>query len=169
VRNALATLTVGGHTAIGDAITQATKVLNGEKTLTGRRVPSAIVLLSDGFSDLGSDPVAAARQAGSQHIPVYTVALGTDHGTIKVKHPTHTNTVPVPLAPTQLQQIARASGGKSYTVKDAGDLNAVYTHLAQQFGHKQVQHAMTSSIAGVGLLLLLVAAGLSLLWFSRLT
>ena len=42
-----------------------------------RNQPTAIVLLSDGATTLGRDPVPVAAEAGKAKVPVYTVALGT--------------------------------------------------------------------------------------------
>jgi len=168
VRNALTGLKADGHTAIGDAINLATRVLTGLRGPGGKRIPGAIVLLSDGTSDVGSDPRAAARNARKSHIPIYTVALGTPNGTITVKHGRRNNTVPVPLSGTQLGQIASDAGGKAFTVANAGKLATIYASLATQIGHKHVKHEITASLAGGGLLLLLAGSSLSLLWFGRL-
>jgi Ca-activated chloride channel family protein len=167
-RSTLGQLRAGGHTAIGDAINQATGILTSLRTPSGKRPPGAIVLLSDGTSTTGADPLAAARQAASQHIPIYTVALGTQHGTITVPHGRTTATVPVPLSSQELGQIARQSGGREFTVADAGGLSTVYAHLAAQLGHKQVKREITASFAGGGLVLLLLGSALSLRWFGRL-
>ena len=51
------------------------------RRITGK-APAAIVLLSDGKSVRGSDPLAAAQAAKARKIPIYTVALGTANGTI---------------------------------------------------------------------------------------
>ena len=167
-RQALTQLRVGGHTAIGDAINTATRVLSALRGPNGKRVPAAIVLLSDGGSTSGADPIAAAKQAAALHIPVYTVALGTSHGTITIKRGSRNATVPVPLDPQELGQIAASSGGKAYTVGDTEKLSAVYTHLAAQLGHKKVKHEITASFAGGGLVLLLLGSIASLWWFGRL-
>ena len=50
----------------------------------GKHPPGAILLISDGASNVGSDPIAAAREAASLHIPIYTIALGTYQGTIPI-------------------------------------------------------------------------------------
>jgi Ca-activated chloride channel family protein len=168
-RAALTHLHANGHTAIGTAVQLATHVLSGLRSPTGRRVPSAIVLLSDGTSTTGADPLTAARDAGAAHIPVYTVALGTGHGTITVTHPNGTTrTVPVPLNPSELQQIARLSKGRSFTIGSSAGLSAVYAHLAAQLGHKHVSRQMTASFAGAGFVLLLLGSAMSLRWFGRL-
>jgi Ca-activated chloride channel family protein len=167
-QSALKQLRAGGHTAIGDAINTAVRSLLSLRGQNGKRPPAAIVLLSDGTSTNGADPIAAAKQAAAQHIPVYTVALGTSHGTITVTHGTRTETVPVPLDPQELEQIASVSGARSFTAGDTNQLKAVYVHLAAQLGHKQVKHEITASFAGGGLVLLLVGSVLSLFWFGRL-
>jgi Ca-activated chloride channel family protein len=164
VRSALTQLHAGGHTAVGDAITRATSVLTSLRGPGGKRIPGAVLLLSDGTSTAGADALTAARQAATQHIPVYTVALGTQHGTIQVGK----RTVPVPLSAQQLEQIATTSGGRAYTAADTGKLTAVYSHLAAQFGHKRVQREVTSGFAAAGLGLALVGGALSLAWFGRL-
>lgn len=164
----LAQLRAGGHTAIGDAINTAVRSLLSLRGQNGKRPPAAIVLLSDGTSTNGADPIAAAKQAAAEHIPVYTVALGTAHGTIPVKHGTRTTIVPVPLDPSELAQIASSSGGRSFTVNDTSQLTTVYAHLAAQLGHKQVKHEITASFAGGGLVLLLIGSVLTLAWFGRL-
>jgi Ca-activated chloride channel family protein len=168
VRAALATLRPGGHTDIGNAIQVAVTQLQRLRGPHGRRVPGAAVLLSDGGSTGGIDPIAAARAARAHRIPIYTVALGTARGVIGVRRGRRTDTVPVPVAPDELRAIARASGGRSYTVADAGTLAAVYAHLAEKLGHRAVRRGLTATFAGAGLALLAVSAALSLVWFGRL-
>jgi Ca-activated chloride channel family protein len=158
----------GGGTAIGDAILTALRTLNAVHAPNGKRPPGAIVLLSDGGSNFGASAVAAARKAHSEHVPVYTIALGTDHGTIQGRQNGRMATIPVPVSATELSQIAAASGGRAYTAADSSRLTEVYAHLAKQLGHKNVKREITASFAGGGLALLIVGGVLSLLWFGRL-
>ncbi len=67
----------GGGTAIGETLTTALHSLTALKSTAGKRLPSAIVLLSDGTSNVGENPLIAARQAKADHIPIYTIAIGT--------------------------------------------------------------------------------------------
>jgi Ca-activated chloride channel family protein len=62
-----------GATAIGDALTLASKFL----PKSGHR---AVVLITDGVNNSGSDPLEAAQRLGRQGIPVYTVGIGTQSG-----------------------------------------------------------------------------------------
>jgi Ca-activated chloride channel family protein len=158
----------GGGTAIGDAIQTALRTLNAVRGPNGKRPPGAIVLLSDGGSNFGTSAVGAAQQARAQHVPVYTIALGTAHGTIRGEQNGRVTTLPVPVSADELGRIAAASGGRSYSAADSGKVSQVYTHLAKQIGHKNVKREITASVAGGGLVLLLIGSGLSLMWFGRL-
>ncbi|MBV9418089.1 MAG: VWA domain-containing protein [Solirubrobacterales bacterium] len=168
VRSALAQLRITGGTAMGDAIQTALRSLTSGHRAGVKQAPAAIVLISDGASDVGSDPIAAARQAAADHIPVYTVVLGTPTGTVTEHRRTGTVTIPVPPDPQQLAEIARVSHGQSFTATDANHLNTVYQHLGAELSHKKVKHEITASFAGGGLMLLLVGSVASLAWFGRL-
>jgi Ca-activated chloride channel family protein len=158
----------GGGTAIGDAIQTAFHVLTTLPPKGGKRPPSAIVLLSDGTSNVGTSPLAAAQQAKARHIPIYTIALGTPNGTIPIKRGSQTVTTPVPVSSQELAEIASSSGGRAYTAADSANASAVYAHLATQLGHKKVKREITASFAGGGLVLLLLGSVMSLRWFGRL-
>ncbi len=168
VLTALGQLRSSGGTAMGEAILTALRELKSLPPVGGKRPPGAIVLISDGASNVGSDPLAAARQAAAQHVPIYTVALGTPNGTVQIKRGATTVTVYVPPSPQELAQVAHLSGGRAFTAADTAGLSAVYEHLAAQLGHKHVKHEITASFAGGGLVLLLLGSVLSLRWFGRL-
>jgi Ca-activated chloride channel family protein len=170
---ALGRLRSSGGTATGEAIQTGVKVLQRAPAQNGKKPPSAIVLLSDGASTKGVDPVAAAQAAAKLKIPVYTVTLGTPGGTITVpRSPSNpsagTITKPVPPDVASLRQIAQASKGKSYTAESAKDLSEVYERLGSQLGTKKEPRQITAGFAGAGLVLLGLGAALSLRWFGRL-
>ncbi|MBV9607759.1 MAG: VWA domain-containing protein [Solirubrobacterales bacterium] len=168
VKSALAQLKITGGTAIGDAIRTSLRTLTANQKAGAKQPPAAIVLLSDGSNDVGSDPISAAQQAAADHIPIYTVVLGTAHGTVTEKRASGTVTVPVPPDPSQLAQIASVSHGKSFTATDANKLSTVYQHLGAELSHKKIKREITSSFAGGGLALLLLGGVASLTWFGRL-
>jgi Ca-activated chloride channel family protein len=167
VVGALSGLHAYGHTAIGRALQLADQILERQRNTAEKRVPGAIVLLSDGGSDVGISPITVAKQSKAHHIPIYTVALGTSRGTISVPHAGKNRSVPVPIAPATLDQIGAASGGQAFTVGDATHLSDVYARLAAKLGHKRVERQITRDFAGVGLLLLLLGSAMSLRWFGR--
>lgn len=72
-RSAIATLFAEGHTAIGDGLQASLDQI----TSAGDPVTQeAIILLTDGFKDTGSDPLIAAVNCAARHVKVYTIALG---------------------------------------------------------------------------------------------
>ena len=54
-----------------------------------RRLPAAIVLLGDGASTRGADPIDIVQDTKKYKIPVYTVALGTPERHAHPHRPEH--------------------------------------------------------------------------------
>jgi Ca-activated chloride channel homolog len=171
INAALDQLAPRGGTGTGEAIQAATNILRRQPGVNGKRPPAAIVLISDGAATGTIDPVAAAQAARKLRIPIYTVALGTAQGTITVPRPGGgggTETRAVPPDPQSLAEVARASGGKTFTAADATKLSDVYKNLGSLLGTKNAKREITAGFAGGGLALLLLGAAMSLRWFGRL-
>ncbi|HEX2103448.1 MAG TPA: VWA domain-containing protein [Solirubrobacteraceae bacterium] len=164
VREALASLEADGGTATGEAIDAALGTLE-ERGQRGR-APAAIVLLSDGKSTDGRDPVEIARRAGRLKVPIYTVALGTNEGV--VPGGPYGQPLPVPPDPETMRRIAKVSGGKAYEIDEGDALEEVYDSLGSRLGTRKEKREVSSSFALGGLLLLAGAAGLAVRWRSRL-
>ena len=154
VRESLDAVKAAGSTATGDAITAALTSIKGE-------APAAIVLLSDGKSVRGSDPLTAAQQARERKIPIYTVALGTAAGTIDGDEP-------VPPDPATLEQIAKLTGGAAFTAGDLEQLDQVYERLGSQVATEKRKLEVTNLFAGGALALMALAALSSIRMFGRL-
>jgi Ca-activated chloride channel family protein len=172
-RAAIAKMESSGGTASGEAIATSVTALRTNPKAQGKPdeqpPPAAIVLLSDGKSTSGRNAISAARAAGDAGVRVYTVALGTDAGTIQVPQKSGgTVTRQVPPDPDALQQIAEASGGKSFSASTTDGLSEVYEKLGSQLGHKNKKKEITAEFAGGGLALLLLGGVMSLGWFGRL-
>lgn len=170
---ALKTLHTGEGTALGEAIqrsVQVARVSTAASTQHGSRPPAAVLLISDGAQTQGRvQPVAAAREARQQGVPVYTVSLGTPDGILERPVPGgFTERIAVPPDPQTLEQVAEASGGRSFRVADAARLQRVYEDLGSRFGKTQKTHELSVAAVGAGGLLALAGGALSLLWFRRL-
>ena len=87
VRRTIDGLRSSGGTATGEGLAASLRLLERRERGRRRVPPSAIVLLSDGKSTHGRDPLPVAREAARLRIPIYTVAWGTDGGTISVQTP----------------------------------------------------------------------------------
>jgi len=168
LRAALASLHTGEGTAIGDAVALAAS-LGRRQRADGVVPPTSVLLISDGARDGGRrPPLVAARQAKAQHVPVYTILLGTPNGVVQHKLPGGYNeTLRVPPSAQTLQAIARTSGGEFFTASNDRRLSTVYDTLRSRLGHKRQSREITDGFAGGAALLLLAAGGLSAIWFRR--
>ncbi len=168
VREALNRMRPSGGTATGEALKAALQVLRPKLKEGQKPAPAAIVLLSDGESVTGRDPVDVAQEAARAKVPIYTVALGTSSGTIEVKRRDgSTVTTPVPPDPEAMEQVAKTSGGASFTAADADQLSTVYDRLGSQLGKKHERREVTVWFVGGALALLGLGAASSLALFGR--
>ena len=154
-----------GATATGDALQSGIDALVRERQ-AGRRVPAAMILLSDGRTTIGRGPIAVSRSARRLRIPIYTVSLGTAAAT--VPSPGLGPPLPAVPDPQTLRQIARASGGRAFSAEDDEELSSIYKALGSQLGTKEEKREVTSAFAVGGLVLLLGAAAASVRWRGRL-
>ena len=69
---------------------------------------------------------------------------------------------------TTLAQIAEVTGATAFDAPTADDLSAVYDNLQSRVGFTNEEQEITSWFAAGALLLVVVAAGLSAVWFGRL-
>jgi Ca-activated chloride channel homolog len=167
VRQALERLRPSGGTATGEALASSLGLVE-QAGPRGRPAPAAIVLLSDGVSTHGRDPLALAEEAAALRVPIYTVALGTDAGTIEVETPRGVEQRAVPPDRETLRRLADTTGGRYFEADDLPELNEVYERLGSQVAKRDEPREITAAFAGAGVLLLLGGAGLSLHWFRRL-
>jgi len=169
VRQAIANLTPGEGTAIGDAVALAARLGARQRSVDGVVPPESVLLLSDGAPDGGRTQTAAAvKQAKALHVPVSTVLLGTANGIVERKVTGgYTAQVRVPPSPGTLRLIARQTGGVFFRATSAKALDTVYRHLATRVGHRTESREVTDVFA-LGALVLLVAGGVfSVLRFRR--
>jgi Ca-activated chloride channel homolog len=158
----------GGGTAMGNALSIALSEIRTAPKIGHKRPPGSVLLISDGAANVGANPVTVAAQAKHQHVRIFTVSVGTAHGVAKIPHRNGEVTTPVPVDPTELAQIAQVSGGRAFRAPDSATLGAIYSSLAKVLSHHRVEQQLTGFVAGAGLLLVALGAGLSLLWFARL-
>jgi Ca-activated chloride channel homolog len=158
-----------GGTATGEGLSTALGMLERQSVRDRRRAPAAILLLSDGESTHGRDPMEAARVARRLGVPVHTVALGTPDGTIRARvRGGGTAIRRVPPDRETLQAIARTTRARAFEVEDAEELDTVYERLGSQVATRPERREISAAFAA-GAMLCLVGGGLlSLRWFARL-
>jgi Ca-activated chloride channel family protein len=126
--------------------------------------PARIVLLSDGYRTAGRPIEDAATAAAAANIPVSTIAFGTDNGTVTIQNQTQR----VPVDKPSLQKLAETTHGHYYEAASLTELKQVYQDMGSSIGYRTVPREVTQWYVGAGLLFAFAAAGMSLLWTSRL-
>jgi Ca-activated chloride channel family protein len=127
--------------------------------------PAVVVLLSDGENTVGRSNDEAAAAAAADGRPVYTVAVGTDGGTIDLPDGT---TQPVPVNRPALEDLAQKTGARAFTAYSSDELRQVYEDLGRTLTEEPVQKDISGWFVGGAMGLLALAALGSLLWFARL-
>jgi len=165
VKDALGTLGPGGGTAIGSAIqvavAQLANIAQTNKAL--KQPPAMVVLLTDGTSNTGVDPLSAAADAKQAGIPVETVGIGQRNQTTILG-----GRVVDGVDETTLQGIASATGGRYFFAADESQLNKIYSDLGSRIGWVTTKLDLTIPILALGTFILVIGGLFSLRWFRLL-
>lgn len=127
--------------------------------------PASIVLLSDGQSNVGPDPLEVARAAAAAGVRVYTIGIGTPEGTVLQ---IQGRSVYTRLDEDTLRAVAEETGGRYFSARDEEGLREIYEELARERRFEDEKTEITFAFAAAGLLISALAGGLGLLWFNRL-
>ena len=126
---------------------------------------AAVVLLSDGENTVGRSNDEAATAANAEGRPVYTVAVGTDGGTVQLPDGTSQS---VPVNRAALADLASKTGARSFTAYSSDELRSVYKDLGRTLTKEPVQKDVSGWFVGGAMAFLALAALGSLIWFARL-
>jgi Ca-activated chloride channel homolog len=131
----------------------------------GSNSSAAIVLLSDGLSNVGPDPIKAAEIAADYGVRVFTVGIGTTEGTSLTVDGW---TSRVRLDEEALQKIAAVTHAEYFRAGNANELKKIYQYLSARLTlEKKTPTEVTSLFIGFGAALAMLAALLSMWWFNR--
>lgn len=169
IRRGIDDLELDESTAIGDALTSATSLLvnAADPDAAPEQAPGVIVLLSDGETTVGRLTSEGAEQAADAGVPVYTIAFGTEGGSIL--DPASGQTVPVPVRPADLELVAETTGGEAFEAATGDELASAYDQIAESLGETigepiEIVKELTWQWALAAFLLLTGAWALSLWW-----
>lgn len=126
---------------------------------------AVVILLTDGATTTGPDPVAAGRLAGDYGVKVYTVGFGSANGDVV---DFGGRSMRAQLDADTLQAIADATEGEYYEATSAEGLGEVYESLSTRLISEKKLTEIAFVFAGIGALLAAAAAGLSMAWFGRI-
>jgi Ca-activated chloride channel family protein len=126
---------------------------------------AAIIMLTDGQTTTGPDPIESARIAADRGVRVYTVGIGTPGGeTIGAEG----WSMRVRLDEQSLKTIATLTQGEYFYAGTAPDLQKIYQNLNTKLFFEQKETEISALFAAAAAVLALVSALLSLLWFNRI-
>jgi len=127
---------------------------------------AAVILLTDGQRTTGPDPIDAAKMAAERGVRVYTVGIGTKEGeTIAFEG----WSMRVRLDEETLKSIANVTHADYFYAGTAEDLKKVYQGLSARMVVEKRETEISALFAALGALLVVLAAGLSVWWFGRVT
>jgi len=194
LRKAVQNLTTARRTAIGSGILEALDAIaevnqsiapsvsgsNPENQSTpmprGEFAPDIVVVLSDGASNTGPQPLEAAREAVERGVRIYTIGYGTAEGSSmncgdrlqeqfffgggqgfggRFRRGIDEET---------LMGIAEMTGGEYYSATSAGELHDVFKQLPTYLSTRQESSEISVVFTAVGMLLMGLAIGLSMVW-----
>ena len=208
---ALAGLTTGRRTAIGDGILasiDAVSMIDPEVPRStsdsnpgvepapvpqGDYAPDIVVLLTDGASNTGTDPIEAAQEAATRGVRVYTIGFGTANGgsLSPTCAPQFQGREPNGgfggggfggggfggggggqgggqfrrgIDEDTLKQIATITGAKYFPAESSGELQNVFSSLPVDLIVKHETTEVSVAFAGLGAVLAALAMLLSRLW-----
>lgn len=170
---ALADIEPAEGTAPGDGLDLALALAAqaDDSVVTGdESAYAAVVLLSDGREATVTDPAAttlaaATDQAVEAGVPVYTVAYGTDAGTVVIDGEER----PVPADPEAMAAVAAATGGETHTATSAAQLVEVYDRIGTRIATVTETVDVLTPFALIAALGLAAAVAAGLVWSPRLT
>jgi von willebrand factor, type A len=154
---AIDNLEMAPSTAIGEAIytsLDALKQVPPDPDHPDETAPAAIVLLSDGASNLGRSSAAAAEQSKEMGVPIYTIAYGTQDGFVE----SNGERQRVAVDHHELYVIAERSGGKKFSAESADQLSEIYQAISSDVGYEKVPMEITDQYAGLAIIFAILAA-----------
>ena len=199
LREAVKNLTTARRTAIGsgileslDAIAEVNKSIASIESSSsveiqpgtlpkGEFAPDIIVLLSDGASNSGPEPLVAAQQAVERGVRIYTIGYGTASGSpmdcgdgFQERFFQGGGQGPSGwgfggrfrrgIDEETLMGIAEMTGGEYYSATSAGELHRVFEQLPTYLTTKEEHSEISVVFTALGMLLAGLAVLLSMVW-----
>lgn len=126
---------------------------------------AVVILLTDGATTTGPDPIAAGRLAADYGVRVFTVGFGSSEGDVV---DFGGRSMRARLDAPTLQDIADRTEAQYFEARSTEALTEVYDSLSTKLVAEKKLTEIAFIFAGVGAALALLAAGLSMAWLGRI-
>jgi Ca-activated chloride channel family protein len=168
-----------GGTSLGQGIFTSLNAISGEPltideasleqemqpSQIGNYPSAVVVLLTDGENTGPPDPLEIAQVAAEAGVRVFPVGIGSREGAVLQIDGFNIITQ---LNETTLQEIASLTNGSYHRADDEESLQEIYENIDLRLTIEGEKMEVTSIVAGISSLLLLIAGALSMLWFGRM-
>jgi Ca-activated chloride channel family protein len=131
----------------------------------GSYASAVIVLLTDGQSNVGPNPIEAARIAAERGVRIFTVGFGTVDGEILRFEGW---SMRVRLDEETLKTIADLTKGEYFYAGTSEDLHKVYQSLSARLVMETKETEVTALFSAAAAVMALIAVLLSVMWFNRI-
>ena len=131
----------------------------------GSYTSAAIILLTDGQSNVGPNPIEAARMASERGVRIFTVGFGTTEGEILRFEGW---SMRVRLDEETLKGIADLTRGEYFFAGSASDLKKVYQALSARIVLETKETEVTALFCAAAAVVVVLSAVLSVWWFHRI-
>lgn len=172
--NAIRNLSLARSTATGEGIFAALQAIESLSAVLGGAEgppPAQIVLMADGKQTVPTqDPTdprgayTAAREAEEAGVPISTISFGTGHGTVDIEG----QEIPVPVDDVAMEEIASITGGSFHKAASQEQIQQVFDNLGEEIGYEIEERDASRPWMAMGAVLLIAAAGSSLVLGQRL-
>lgn len=126
---------------------------------------AVVILLTDGQTTTGPDPIEAAKMAAERGVRVFTVGIGTPNGEILGGEGW---SMRVRLDEDSLKQIAKVTEAEYFYAGNATDLTKIYKKLHSKLVLEKKETEITALFSAVAAFFALLSGLLSMLWFHRI-
>jgi Ca-activated chloride channel family protein len=132
----------------------------------GSNQSMAIVLITDGQSNMGPDALKMAELAANHGVKIHTVGIGTTEGVVIQSQGM---SMRVRLDESALKKIANGTLGQYYRASETADLKNIYDSLGLtiRFERQQLTE-ITGPVLGLGILFIFMGCGVSFMRFGRI-
>ena len=161
---------------IDDSITSPYSGIEQIPVTGGEYIPAIVVLLTDGVSTTGTDPLFAAQFAVDRGVRVYTIGFGTDNNTSIPNCGFQGNDqfgwgggvgggrFGREIDEATLEQVSDMTGGSYHLAASADELQDVFQNLPTQLITVTETTEVSVMFVVAGVLLVAIAIVLSILW-----
>lgn len=153
----------GSSASAGTSSATPRKPVSLPKVPPGSNTAAAIVLLSDGQSNVGPDALKMAQVAADLGVRVYTVGVGTAQGSVLKAQGMQMR---VKLDETSLKKIAEITRAEYFSADKRQDLLQIYQSLSSKIVLKKHRRTEMSALCAM-LGMLLVAWGCAWSWWRH--